>query len=75
MSFMPAPAPFDDTPRDLNTASFPAHLAANDAAGEGWLRQYLISASVKFRDTKVGLVDGTAEMSSIYSVSKERATH
>lgn len=36
MSFIAAPAPLDDTPSDLKTASLPAHRAAKDAAGFGW---------------------------------------
>ena len=35
MSFIAAPAPFDDTPSDLKTASLPAHLAAKDEEGLG----------------------------------------
>lgn len=64
MSFIAAAAPLDATPSDLKTASFPAQRAANDAVGDGCERQYAISASVKLRETKVGLDDGTAEMSS-----------
>lgn len=65
MSLIAAPAPLDATPSDLNTASLPAHRAANDALGAGCARQYAISASVKLRDTNVGFEEGTAEISSV----------
>lgn len=64
MSLMAAEAPLEETPSDLNTASFPAQRAANDDSGEGCARQYEISPSVKFLVTNVGLFDGTAEISS-----------
>lgn len=69
---MAAAAPLDATPRDLKTASLPAHLAANEAAGLGWALQYAISSLVKFRDTKVGLSDGTAEINSIKQLAQNK---
>lgn len=39
MSFIAAEAPFDDTPKDLNTASLPAQRAAKEDWGEGCERQ------------------------------------
>src|SRR5579872_1783401 len=64
ISYIAAPAPLEATPRDLKTASFPAHRAANDECGDGCDLQYAISASEKFLSTNVGLWEGTAEMSS-----------
>lgn len=64
MSLIAAAAPFEETPKALNTASFPVQRAANDAAGLGCDRQYWVSASVKLRTTNVGLDVGTADMSS-----------
>lgn len=61
---MAAPAPLERTLSDLKTASLPAQRAAKDEAGDGCSLQYAISDGVKLRDTKVGLCEGTAEMSS-----------
>lgn len=69
MSFMAAAAPLDATPSALKTASFPAQRAANDDDGEGCAWQYLISPSVKLRETKVSFHDGTAEISSAHNIS------
>jgi len=65
MSFIAAPALFDDTPSDLKMASFPAHRAANEEAGEHCEQRYVISASMKLRSTKVGSQEGTEEINSI----------
>lgn len=61
---MEAAAPFEATPRDLNTASFPAQRAAKEAATSGCPLQYAISFSVKFLAINVGLCDGTEEINS-----------
>jgi hypothetical protein len=50
--------------RGLTTASFAAHLPANDAVGSGAEVQYLISSEVKFRSRKVAEV-GTALINSV----------
>jgi len=48
---MAAPAPFDEAPRDLNTAPLPTHYAAKNTGKDGcqWAEEYAISASVKSR--------------------------
>jgi len=71
MSLIAAPAPFDDTPSDLKTASFPAHRAANEEAGEHCEWQYVILASVKLQSTKVGFQEGTEEINSIHPEKHE----
>lgn len=37
MSIIAAPAPFEGTPNALKTASLPAHRAAKEASGTGWV--------------------------------------
>jgi hypothetical protein len=64
ISFIAAPAPLEETPRDLNTASLPTQRAANDAWKDGWARQYEISESVKLREMNVGFSEGTEEINS-----------
>lgn len=64
ISFIAAPAPLEETPSDLNTASLPTHRAANDAWNDGWARQYAISASVKLREMNVWLSVGTEDINS-----------
>jgi hypothetical protein len=69
ISFIAAPAPLEETPRDLNTASLPTQRAANDAWKDGWARQYEISASVKLREMNVEFSEGTEEISSVKTIS------
>jgi hypothetical protein len=79
ISFILAPAPLEGTDKALNyfrqyhtcgqvrrrtTASFAAHLPANEAVGSGAEVQYLISSEVKFRSRKVAEV-GTALINSV----------
>src|SRR5258707_6531974 len=64
ISFIAAPAPLEETPSDLNTASLPTQRAANDARKDGWARQYAISASVKLREMKVWFSVGTEDINS-----------
>jgi len=52
------------TQSERTTASFAAHLPANDAVGSGAEVQYLISSEVKFRSRKVAEV-GTALINSV----------
>lgn len=64
ISFIAAPAPLEETPSDLNTASLPTQRAANDAWNDGWARQYAISASVKLREMNVWFSVGTEDINS-----------
>ena len=85
ISFILAPAPLEGTESALNylsamflqegkghtTASFAAHLPANDAVGSGAEVQYLISSLVKFRSRKVAEV-GTALINSVSTLFDQR---
>ena len=46
-------------------ASLATQWAVNDEGGDGWERQYVISALVKLRLMNVGLCEGTEEINSI----------
>ena len=72
ISFMAAPAPLEETPSDLNTASLPTQRPAKDAWKDGWARQYAISAVVKLREINVSFSVGTEEINSTFNCQRRK---